>query len=486
MRFAVGAVDSGADGAGQILEPFSSQGPTIDGRIKPDIASFDGVSSYLSDFNTGFYGTSASAPHAAGAAALALAAHPALTADQLASYLTNIANNGVPLTPNNQQGTGLVSLLALNKVGSGLRPLDRSGPQRCADGAGSCHERRLGGRRPDGRGRTARPDVSRCNYGPATLAAATSVMSTASFSIPAGLVPGPHVMTLTYTATGSWIAPTALTRNLTVPNIPGWFGYESLTTGVTSSPGVSSWSPGRLDVFWAGSTGALTHEFYNWGWAGPENLPGQWIGQPSAVSWSFNRIDVFGQGPGSTLQHSWWDGVRWNGPEVLATGVASTPTVTTWGVERLDVFYLDSAGHLSTTYYNGKWWTVPNIGGTWSSAPSAVAWSPGRIDVFGEGAGGTLQHLWYQGGWAGPETLAPAGGLSAAPSVASWQPGRLDVFWVSSSGQLKQDFYLGGWFGPINFGGQLVGSPAAIAWGPGRLDVFGRGSDNSLRHLWYQ
>ena len=106
---AVGAVDSGADGDGQVLEQFSSQGPTVDGRIKPDIASFDGVSSYLSDFNTGFYGTSASAPHVTGAAALALAAHPGLTADQLAAYLTTIANHGAPVAPTNQQGSGLMT-----------------------------------------------------------------------------------------------------------------------------------------------------------------------------------------------------------------------------------------------------------------------------------------------------------------------------------------------------------------------------------------
>ena len=56
------------------LEPFSSQGPTIDGRTKPDIAGQDRTSSSVyggaSGCAGGFPGTSASAPHVAGAAAL--------------------------------------------------------------------------------------------------------------------------------------------------------------------------------------------------------------------------------------------------------------------------------------------------------------------------------------------------------------------------------------------------------------------------------
>jgi hypothetical protein len=85
--FAVGAISvrSWKDGP---QEPFSSQGPTSDGRIKPDIAGPDGVSSFTLTY---FSGTSASAPHVAGAAALLLSQHPEWTADQLESALESQA-----------------------------------------------------------------------------------------------------------------------------------------------------------------------------------------------------------------------------------------------------------------------------------------------------------------------------------------------------------------------------------------------------------
>lgn len=91
--FAVGAINVRHWKTGP-HEPFSSQGPTSDGRIKPDIMGPDGVSSFALTY---FSGTSASAPHVAGAAALLLSQHPAWTADQLQSTLEAQAiDMGIP------------------------------------------------------------------------------------------------------------------------------------------------------------------------------------------------------------------------------------------------------------------------------------------------------------------------------------------------------------------------------------------------------
>ena len=76
-------------------EFFSSQGPTIDGRTKPDIAGHDSVSSAtygaFSSCPSAFAGTSASSPEVAGAAALVKQAFPSYGPDQLQQYLQKSA-----------------------------------------------------------------------------------------------------------------------------------------------------------------------------------------------------------------------------------------------------------------------------------------------------------------------------------------------------------------------------------------------------------
>ncbi|MGH2921863.1 MAG: S8 family serine peptidase, partial [Gaiellaceae bacterium] len=85
------------------LEAYSSRGPTIDGRGKPDLSGPDWISSFAygpfggCGGRTGFAGTSAASPHVAGAAALVKAANPSFGANELQAYLESRAIDlGVP------------------------------------------------------------------------------------------------------------------------------------------------------------------------------------------------------------------------------------------------------------------------------------------------------------------------------------------------------------------------------------------------------
>lgn len=90
-----------------VLEPYSSQGPTSDGRTKPDLTGPARVST--ATFGS-FDGTSAAAPHVAGAAALALSAFPNLDVLALRDFLTTRALDAGPPGPDNIFGAGRLNL----------------------------------------------------------------------------------------------------------------------------------------------------------------------------------------------------------------------------------------------------------------------------------------------------------------------------------------------------------------------------------------
>ncbi len=116
--FTVGAIYHGDYAqANPPPEPFSSWGPTTDGRQKPDIAAPDGTSSSTYGFQ-GSFGTSFSSPTTAGAAALLihddpnLAGDPIALADSLRSLAIDVtALPGAP-GPDNVYGWGKLNLVS--------------------------------------------------------------------------------------------------------------------------------------------------------------------------------------------------------------------------------------------------------------------------------------------------------------------------------------------------------------------------------------
>jgi subtilisin family serine protease len=101
---AVGATDAETD----VLQAWSSQGPTIDGRMKPDLTAFSRVSTAVLG-SRAFSGTSAAAPHVAGALGLMMTKTP-FTADQLRTILKARALDLGIAGPDNFFGYGRLNL----------------------------------------------------------------------------------------------------------------------------------------------------------------------------------------------------------------------------------------------------------------------------------------------------------------------------------------------------------------------------------------
>jgi serine protease AprX len=112
-------ISVGAVGSDGTIASFSSTGPTIDGRMKPEVVA-QGVSVYVASGTGGYQysnGTSFSTPLTAGVATLVLSAHPTWTPMQVRNALMQTAKPlfntpaGMITHPNTFFGWGLVDAL---------------------------------------------------------------------------------------------------------------------------------------------------------------------------------------------------------------------------------------------------------------------------------------------------------------------------------------------------------------------------------------
>jgi pSer/pThr/pTyr-binding forkhead associated (FHA) protein/subtilisin family serine protease len=93
------------------LASYSSQGPSNDGRLKPEMTGPAGVTGATYG-PEGFDGTSASTPYVAGAAALIWSAFPTFTRDDVTTFLQTRALDLGPPGPDTGYGYGRLQLLA--------------------------------------------------------------------------------------------------------------------------------------------------------------------------------------------------------------------------------------------------------------------------------------------------------------------------------------------------------------------------------------
>jgi hypothetical protein len=294
--------------------------------------------------------------------------------------------------------------------------------------------------------------------------------------------PPPGAMSTTAAPAAAGTMPSGAMLDGDASGGAGWSGWESLGGILTSGPAVTSWAPGRLDVFVRGTDNALWHKWFSNGWSGWESLGGVLTSDPAAVSWGPNRIDVFVRGTDNALWHKWFSN-GWSGWESLGGGLTSGPAVASWGSNRLDVFVRGTDNALWHKWWANGWSGWESLGGVLMSDPEAVSWYGRRIDVFVRGTDNALWHKWFAGAWSNWESLG--GVLTSGTAAASWAPNRLDVFVRGTDNAMWHKWFSNGWSGWESLGGILTSDPAAVSWQTGRIDAFVRGTDNATWHKWW-
>jgi hypothetical protein len=230
-------------GAGPVRE-YSSRGPTIDGRVKPDLTGPDGTAGSTYGTSDGclggnFTGTSAAAPHVAGAAALLLQANPSLDPSEAEAILVSRAT---PSGPAGKDSTGGWGQLEMGPPGEAEAPAGdlftgTSPPKRLLDTRSPSN--------PLGSGATRRLKIAGTNGVPADARAVTLNVTAVSPSASAYLTVFP----------AGAARPTASNLNF------------SAGTTVANAVTVGLGSDGSIDLFnYAGTTHVLVDIA---GWYGP-------------------------------------------------------------------------------------------------------------------------------------------------------------------------------------------------------------------------
>ena len=367
------------------LESFSSQGPTIDGRRKPDLSGPDGVSN---DVLPGFFGTSAAAPHATGAAALVKGVNPAATPDQIQSILLSRAVDAGPPGPDNQYGGGRLNLGSLTFLTGAS-----SGPSEVSSTNGRTDVFVIG---TDG-----------------GLWQRTRVGSSASAWLALGgfLTSDPDVSSwgggrLDVFARGGDNALWHRSSN----DGSSWSDWESLGGVLTSGPAAVSSATNGIDLFVRGGDGALWTKSWNGsGWSGWSSLGGFVIGDPDVASWSANRLDLFARGGDDALWHQWRDGAQWSGWQPLGGILSSSPGTTSSGVGRVEVGVRGGDNALWLLTWNGASWSGwSSLGGGLASAPDLAQTNAGQLDVVAHGNDSAIWQQSFNGSsWLGWISLGP-------------------------------------------------------------------------------
>lgn len=285
-----------------------------------------------------------------------------------------------------------------------------------------------------------------------------------------------------------------------------WNSLGKPTVPLKSSPSTAQNTDGRLEVFSAGSDGALWHLWQTsadtpWsGWSSLNKPANTSLLVTAGIGKNADgRLEVFVIGSDGALWHNWqtapeqgpWFNWFSSGRPSASIGNAQFPPSLAQNVDgRLEAFTVGTDGALWHIYQvapNGIWsgWaplgTPPNVHAV--TVPIVGQNADGRLEVFTIGSDGALWHIWQtrpgQGPWSNwfssGRPAASVSNTSPALAVSQNLDGRLEVFTVGSDGalwHLWQSRPNGTWSTWASLGFPTGASiPSPLLWGRIEMDA---------------
>ena len=401
------------------LEPYSSRGPTIDGRVKPDLAAPSAVSSaqygpFSACATSAFTGTSSSAPHVAGAAALWKGLLPLSTVDDLRTMLQADAADLGAFGIDSTYGAGRLRLPTSTATATTLAGAG-SATKTTAPVAATVNARGL-------------PTTFVWQYGtaPGTYGAETAPVAAGSGRTDASYA---HVLT------GLSAARTYYFRVKTTNLFGVSYGAERSVTTLAAQPPTVLLGPPVLGATRATIVGAVnpneTATTYSIQWG---RTPAYELGQTA-------RIDIGGGVHDVPISHTLTglvrntvyryrvvaesaDGTTDSGERVFTTAVEAAPTVTTGAATSLTSSSAQIAGVVNPrgeqTTYTVQYGPTAAYGA--QSAPVAVGFGSAPVDV-ATTLGGLAASTTYHYRIVASNAVGTTHGLDATLTTGAAPPG---------------------------------------------------------------
>lgn len=263
--------------------------------------------------------------------------------------------------------------------------------------------------------------------------------------------------------------------------------WTALGGGLLGSPSITSWGPGRIDIFARGLDNAIYQIGYEGKWSGWLGHGGGLLNDPAASAQQPNRLDVMARGTSGGVFQIYWNG-SWSSWVSLGASTTTSPVLLTPRVERWDLFILQPNGSIGYRIADHGWRDWVSLGGNLLDAPAAVH-RDGRYDLFSRGQDRAIyQNTCVNGTWSGWSSLG--GVLAGAPAAVSTAAGCVDLFALGTDARVwTRSLRAGVWRDWLPIAGRAGADPgalsadlSAISIAADRIDLFARAGDGALWH----